>query len=410
MNYEELLELSVDLAYQLQICGAETYRVEESISRLLHAYGVEGEAFSIPNCIIASLETPDERHLTRMRRTGPSDTDMFALERYNALCRRICRETPPVEEAVQWLKAEIQHPLTRPFVMQLLGYALAAMGFSMFFKGTLLDAFCGAVCGVAVGLCQKFMGDLRANLFFKIVAAGFAAALLAETMAAIGLCHNADASIIGTLMLLVPGLLFTNSIRDIIYGDTMSGVNRLVQVFIIALALAVGVGAAVSLARNLWGDLPGAGSLVEYNLLLQCLACAIGSLGFCVLFNLRGPGVLLCILGGVVSWLVYSGCALGLHMSEPTAYLAASVSVSLYAECMARLRKCPAMPYLVISLIPLIPGASIFYTMDYAVRGQIDSFMNMGLRTGALAGALAVGVLLGSTVFRMWGIWKKRKK
>lgn len=407
MNYEELLELAVDLAYQLQSCGAETYRVEESISRIFGAYGVEGEAFAIPNCIIASLETPDERNLTRMRRTGYSSTDMYALERYNALCRRICQETPPVETAVQWLEAEIRQPRACPFWVALLGYALAAAGFSLFFKGTALDALCGAACGVVTFFCLRFMENLRVNLFFKTLTAGFAAAMLAETLAAVGLCQNADSAIIGTLMLLVPGLLFTNSIRDIIYGDTMSGVNRLVQVLIIALALAVGVGAAVALARSLFGDLPGASMQVDYGLIFQCVACAVGSLGFCLLFNMRGPGILLCILGGVMSWVVYSVC--DLWLSEPMSYLVAAVFVSAYAECMARLRKCPATPYLVSSLFPLIPGASIFYTMDYAIRGEINNFMSKGLLTAALAGALAVGVLLGSTVFRMYGAWKRRK-
>lgn len=410
MNYEELLELAVDLACQLQICGAETYRVEESISRIFRAYGVEGEAFSIPNCIIASLETPDERNLTRMRRTGYSSTDMYALERYNALCRRICQETPPVETAVQWLEQELRQPTACPFWVALLGYALAAAGFSLFFKGTALDALCGAACGIFTFLCLRFMGNLQVNLFFKTLTAGFAAALLAETLAAVGLCQNADSAIIGTLMLLVPGLLFTNSIRDIIYGDTMSGVNRLVQVLIIALALAVGVGAAVYLARSLFGDLPGAEMQVDYDLFFQSVACAIGSLGFCLLFNMRGPGIGLCILGGVMSWLVYSVCALGLQLSEPLSYLVAAVFVSIYAEFMARLRRCPATPYLVSSLFPLIPGASIFYTMDYAIRGQIDHFMTNGLKTAALAGALAVGVLLGSTAYRMCSARRKQRK
>ena len=62
MDYDELLDLTVDLAYQLQQCGAETYRVEETIVRLLGAYGVEGSAFSIPGCIIVSLETAEEKN------------------------------------------------------------------------------------------------------------------------------------------------------------------------------------------------------------------------------------------------------------------------------------------------------------------------------------------------------------
>ena len=63
-----------------------------------------------------------------------------------------------------------------------------------------------------------------------------------------------------------------------------------------------------------------------------------------------------------------------------------------------------------MALFPLVPGADIYYTMDYAVRGNTDAFIRYGLHTGALAGTLAVGILLVSTAFRMWGVWRHRKK
>jgi len=405
INYEELLELAVDFAYELQCCGAETYRVEETILRLMDAYQVHGEAFVIPNCIIASLETQDERHLTRMRRTGSSTTDLDCLERYNGLCRQICRDKPPLDEAMALLRAENKRVCKYAKSLQLLAYFLAAGGFSMFFQGTLLDGLCGGICGVAAGLCISFMNSLRANPFFKTVAAGFVLAFLAQALGLMGLAHNVDAVIIGALMLLVPGLLFTNSIRDVIYGDTMSGVNRLVQVLIIAIALTVGTGAAVALARELWGELAGAESMMNYPVVVQCLVCSIGSLGFCLLFNIHGPGLLLCIAGGILSWLIYWACS-ALGLSDTVSFLIAAAVVSGYSEIMARVRKCPATAYLVVSLFPLIPGANIYYTMDYALRGNIDSFLHTGLHTAALAGALAVGVLLVATAFRMWGVWR----
>jgi len=408
LKEEEILELAVDLAFQLQRCGAETYRVEESILRLMDAYGVQGEAFAIPNCIIASLETPDERHLTRMRRSNDGTTDLDGVERYSALCRRICQETPPVQEAMAMLRREMAGVRRYRMPAQLLASFLTASGFSLFFRGTLWDALCAGICGVAVGLCLRFMSRLHANLFFKTVFAGFVSALLAHGLALPGFAQNVDAVIIGALMLLVPGLLFTNSVRDVIYGDTMSGVNRLVQVLITAIALAVGTGAAVSLARSLWGELAGSTGLVDYSLAVQCLASCVGSLGVCLLFNVHGPGTVLCILGGVLSWLTYRlGSHLGL--SDVTAFLVSAALASAYAEVMARVRKYPATSYLLAALFPLVPGADIYYTMDYVVRGDIDNFLRHGLHTGALAGALAVGVLLSSTIFRMWGVWRRQR-
>lgn len=409
MNYEELLELTVDLAFQLQSCGAETYRIEESIVRLLEAYGVQGEAFAIPNCIIVSLETQDERHMTRMRRAAYSTTDLDGVERYNALCRRICQEKPPVEDAMAMLQAAKQATRSYRIPILLLAYCLAAAGFAVFFRGTLLDALAAGLCGVATGLCVMFMNNLHANVFFRTVASGFVLAFLAHTLSLAGLVHNVEAVIIGALMLLVPGLLFTNSVRDVIYGDTMSGVNRLVQVLITAVALAVGTGAAVSLARNLWGELSGSGVLLNHSILVQCIACFVGSLGFCLLFNIHGPGMLLCIAGGVLSWLAYRLCGY-LGMSDITSFFLSAALVSAYSETMARIRKYPTTSYLLVSLFPLIPGADIYYTMDFAVRGDTDNFMAKGMHTAALAGALAVGVLLVSTMFRMWGVWQRRRR
>ena len=76
---------------------------------------------------------------------------------------------------------------------------------------------------------------------------------------------------------------------------------------------------------------------------------------------------------------------------------------------MARIRKYPAISYLVVSIFPLIPGASVYYTMNYAVRGEMDRFAEQGMHTIAIAGLMAVGIILVATVFRIWSIWKRNR-
>ena len=83
---------------------------------------------------------------------------------------------------------------------------------------------------------------------------------------------------------------------------------------------------------------------------------------------------------------------------------------SVYSEVMARIRKYPAISYLVVSIFPLIPGASVYYTMNYAVRGDMNSFGIQGMHTIAIAGVIAVGILLASTVFRSWALWHRNRK
>ena len=222
-----------------------------------------------------------------------------------------------------------------------------------------------------------------------------------------GICKNPDATTIGALMILVPGLLFTNAMRDIIFGDTNSGVNRIVQVFLVAAAIALGTATAWNIAYLLWG-MPVSVESVPYSLLAQCLFAVLGCIGFSIQFNIHGPGVLLCALGAGLAWAVYS-VAMALGGSSIEGYFWSALFASVYSEIMARVRKYPAISYLVVSIFPLIPGAGVYYTMNYAVRGEMQQFAYQGMYTAAIAGIMAVGILLGSTAFRVYSDWKLRK-
>jgi uncharacterized membrane protein YjjB (DUF3815 family) len=195
--------------------------------------------------------------------------------------------------------------------------------------------------------------------------------------------------------------------RDIIYGDTNSGVNRIVQVFLIAVALALGTAVAWQIATYLWG-MPISAPDIPYTGLVQAIFSLVGCLGFSILFNIHGPGGFLCALGGGLAWMVYC-LVLNLGLGELAGYFWGALAASVYAEVMARIRKYPAISYLVISIFPLIPGAGVYYTMTYAVQGQMDLFASKGMFTAAIAGIMAVGILLGSTVFRMYSDLKRRK-
>lgn len=409
VNYEELLELTVSLAARLQKSGAETYRVEETIVRTVGAYGVEKvDAFVIPGSIFGSLETDDGQVYTKIRRIQNSDTSIDGIERYSALCRRLCRETPPIREAKKLLaETDASVRTYNLFIYYLADFILAA-GFAIFFKGTIMDALSAGICGVATGFFMRLMGFLNANTFFKTFAGGFIIAFSAYGLAAIGICDNADVASIGTMMMLVPGFLFTNSLRDIIYGDTMSGVNRLVQVLIIAVALVVGTGTAVSLTRHLWGAIPGSENLVEHGLAVECAAGMIGSLGYSLMINTHGKGLIHCMFGSVIASFVCSTC-IRLGLPEPASYFIAAGISAFYAEIVARIRKHPATSYLMAALVPLIPGAGIYYTMNFIAANQGAEAWSKGLATAAISGAMAVGVLFVSTGFRMWGEYKRRR-
>ena len=213
--------------------------------------------------------------------------------------------------------------------------------------------------------------------------------------------------VIGALMILVPGLLFTNAMRDIIFGDTNSGVNRIVQMLLVAAAIALGTGAGWNLAGILWGTPISVAPLV-HPVWLQCLASFIGCYGFSILFNIHGPGGLLCALGGMLSWGTYL-LITSFGGDEATGYFGAAVVAAAYSEIMARIRKYAAISYLVISIFPLIPGAAIYYATNHLVRGNGEMFAQKGMQAITIAGAIAVGILMVSTIVRLWGIKRLKK-
>ena len=398
MDYYLLTDLAATMGYHLAMSGAETFRVEDTIHRILRAYGVECEAFAIPNCVSVSLEAANGKPLMIMKRIGFHGNDLEALEKLNALSRRICAERPDVDEAMAWLEETMQACRSYSTGVFYLGSVLVGLGFCLVFGGTLLDCLWAGAMGLIIGLITRFMDKQEANPFFSTLLAACCMALPAYIAAGLGLMNSPDAAIIGALMILVPGLPITNSMRDIIYGDTNSGIIRVVQVILTALAIALGTAAAWHLTTGVYG-LTGS-TTVSWHPLAQAIAVFVGCCGFCILFNVHGRGCVLCIIGGVATWMLYLlWGALGCDIYA--ANLFAALFAALYAEVMARVRKCPSMPYLVITILPLLPGAGVYYTMSLGLEGDMMDAVAKGLETIGVAGALAVGILLVSSVFRI---------
>ena len=400
MDYYLLTDLAATMGYHLAMSGAETFRVEDTIHRILLAYGVECEVFAIPNSVSVSLEAANGKPLMIMRRIGFHGNDLEKMEKLNALSRQICAKKPAVDEAMEWLHETLASCRTYSTGAFYLGNVLVGIGFCLVFGGALSDCLWAGLIGLIIGLVTRFMDRREANPFFSTILASCLMALPAYAAAGLGWLKSPDAAIIGALMLLVPGLLITNSMRDIIYGDTNSGIFRIVQVVLTALAIALGTAAAWRLTAGLYGQT--ASATMSWPAWAQAAAVFVGCCGFCILFNVHGRGLVLCIIGGAAAWMVYLLCgALGCDVYA--ANLFAAVFAALYAEIMARVRKCPATPYLVIATIPMLPGAGVYYTMSLGLEGSMMASVAKGLQTIGVAGSLAVGILLVSTVFRLIG-------
>ena len=126
---------------------------------------------------------------------------------------------------------------------------------------------------------------------------------------------------------------------------------------------------------------------------LMIITGCLGSLGFALLYNIRGRRLLFAALGGLLAITFY--VLLGFVLDNDILnYFICSLAVSLYAEIMARVLKTPTTTFIITGLIPLIPGGSLYYTMTNAFSGNLQTFIEKGLYTLGLAGALAAGIIV----------------
>lgn len=125
---------------------------------------------------------------------------------------------------------------------------------------------------------------------------------------------------------------------------------------------------------------------------VQTLMGCIGSVGFAVLFNIRGRKLLLAAGGGALAWAVYLACTCnGLDIFAGLFF--ATLAAALASELLARAVKAPVIMLLVPMLIPLIPGGDLYYMMSFLVRGQYEAFGQYAQRVLTEAGAIALGII-----------------
>lgn len=146
--------------------------------------------------------------------------------------------------------------------------------------------------------------------------------------------------------------------------------------------------------------------------IIQILMGGLGTLGFNVLFHIRGRKLALATLGGLISWTVFLAAA-PILPGESARYLLSAAIVTVYGEILARIEKTPTTTFLVPSVVPLIPGSSLYYTMNYALNRQWSAFVYQALYTVELAVSIAVGIIAVTTVFRLirgFTLWLKKRK
>lgn len=240
MDREQLLSAALDIGEQMLISGAEVGRVEAAIRYICTAYGCRRtDVFTITSSIVLSVEDANGTHGTQTRRITGTKTNLTRLHRLNDLSRRICRETPNYDTVCRELSAIAMLP-PYPLWLEVLSSGLIGCSFAIFFGGCFWDGLVAAVLGCGLRLTTWLLQKASMNAIFTNVVASFLLSLSAILLVRSGLGNDANKIIIGNIMLLIPGIALTNSLRDMISGDIMTGLLRFLDAVLVAAAIAAG--------------------------------------------------------------------------------------------------------------------------------------------------------------------------
>lgn len=255
MNANKLAYIASEAGRIILESGGETYRVEDTINRICSAYGFSlSDSFVTPTGILIHVSDKDNNTASIIKRVHKRTVNLEKICLVNDFSRKICAQNYSIEEALTILK-EIDESKRYSNLITILFSALAASTFTMIFGGNFGDAISAFFIGIIIEFIVSYLNKLQLNFFFINIIGGAIAALFACLLAKAGLASNIDKTIIGSIMLLVPGLAITNAIRDTIAGDLLAGITRAAEAFLTAVGIAVGSGFILKIWISLFGGI-----------------------------------------------------------------------------------------------------------------------------------------------------------
>jgi len=126
----------------------------------------------------------------------------------------------------------------------------------------------------------------------------------------------------------------------------------------------------------------------------------ISCIGFAVLFNVKKEDILVSAVIGGLSWTLVVALDIP-QVSYIFSNMLSACIVGLASELFAVIKKTPATTFVVIGVIPLVPGFRIYRSMLFFVTGKIENGIAEGIRASFIAVAIAVGIIVSTSLARL---------
>lgn len=358
MNYEKLVQGILNIGESMLECGAEIFRVEDSLYRMYKSYGfLKYDVFVIPSNIQVTVESPQGKIITQIRHIETTGFGYDKLNYLNALSRYVCSHHPNDHELQRRYEKIMKRPEQSEFITGI-AEIVGGTGFTVFFGGDLQDMAVAFFVSLMLVLTGKWLSRREGNLMIYNLILAFLSELMIVVVFRAGIGHHPDCIMIGIIMLLVSALGAINGMRDVMQRNFISGSLEVMNSFLGAFGIAAGI----ALAMLTLGNVPAEGFDVNQNVAVQLISCTVGCTGLASWFKIRGRKVLYSGIGAFFTWGIY----LLIYEWYPSNFFAmvvASCFVAGFAFIMSRVSHAPSTLFLTAAVFPLMPGARLYYLM-----------------------------------------------
>ena len=386
MNYEKLVQGILNIGEAMLQCGAEIFRVEDSLYRMYKSYGfMTYDVYVIPSNIQVTVETPEGEIITQIRHIESTGADYDKLNYLNAMSRYVCSHNPDEKELVRRFKKVMARPDQSELITGL-AQITGGTAFAVFFGCDLQDAVVALIVCLMIVLVGRWLSRREGNPMIYNLILAFLSEVVIVTAVRSGLGHHPDHIMIGIVMLLISGLSTTNGIRDLLQKDFISGSINIMNSMLGASGIAFGT----AIPMILFGGVEAEGFILTPNLIVQLISCTAACVGFALWFKIRGMQVVYCGIGAFFTWLIYAL----VYEARPSNFLATTIAatfVAFYAFIMSRINKAPSTIFLTASVFPLIPGPNLYYVMYACVSGNMHMLLEQTITLFATCVAIAFG-------------------
>ena len=392
--------------------GAEIYRAEETMYRIADAMQIKDmDAYVTNRGIFASGNVPGKGIESQIMSVPDKELNIDKIEAVNELSREFCSNRMDLS----YLKASLQNIANmgeQNVGEKILSYFFGAGCFSYAIGTSFRDSLCAAIIGSLVGfymIWSKYR--IKSRVLITIIASVLTA-LLSNLFVAIGLGSQLSFIIIGAMMDLVPGVAFVNSVREFSQNNFATGQTLLTSALLTCVSMASGVALVEQLVSgtimtpSVIYDIPEISYIV---LIIRSLAAGLGTIAFALMFRVRKRHFVDCGVLGTITWFAYMIC-IRIWNNEAIAVFVSGFAAVLASRVLAVLRRCPATVFLMTSLIPLLPGISLYRTIYYLLMGSAQISMHFGKLCFLTAFTIAVSIAVVQQIPRNWTIPVRKQK